>query len=309
MSTPTPQTFVFKKVDGVEIAADVYLPSSTSALPAPILVWFHGGGLLQGSRTTPAPHLKRAVDKYGLCVVSPDYRLAPQASLPDILEDVRDAIKWTREELPGLLGEGKVDPARLAVSGSSAGGYICLLSGLPISGVVPPPKVLLPIYPITNSLGPFFVTPQRPVKYSEDGYVFTDEDMKVHRDPNSTLLSGAFEPLIPGKPRARDSRMNFYTYMVQEGNLAQLLFAKAPGVDPKDYAVAKLVHKGMPPTYIVHGDADLHVGLEQAHEVVNAMIKAGAVFEFEQPAGEPHGYDGREEVQMEKMYDYLLKHL
>ncbi|KZT55465.1 alpha/beta-hydrolase [Calocera cornea HHB12733] len=309
MSAPTPATYVFKKVDGVEIKADVYLPSSASALPAPILVWFHGGGLLQGSRRTPAPHMKRAVDKYGLALVSLDYRLAPQAALPTILEDVRDGIKWTREELPGLLGEGKVDPSRLAVSGSSAGGYICLLSGLPISGVSPPPKVLLPIYPITDSLGPFFVTPQRPVKYSEDGYIYTDEDMKVHRDPNSQLLSETFAVRTPGVPLPRDHRQNFYTYMVQEGNLSQLLFAKAPGVDPADYAVAKLVQKDMPPTYIVHGDADQHVGLEQAHEVVNAMIKAGTVFEFEQPAGEPHGYDGREEVDMEKMYDFLLKYL
>ncbi|KZO97090.1 alpha/beta-hydrolase [Calocera viscosa TUFC12733] len=247
MTTPTPTTYIFKKVGDLPIKADVYLPSSPAALPAPILVWFHGGGLLQGSRVGAAPHLKRAVDKYGLAVVSLDYRLAPQASLPEILEDVRDGIKWVREELPGLLGEGKVDPTRLATSGSSAGGYICLLSGLPISGVTPPPKALLPIYPITNSLGPFFVTPQRPVKYSEDGYIYTDEDMKVHRDPTSTLLSEAFQPRVPGKPFARDNRMNFYTYMVQEGNLAQLLFAKAPGVNPADYAVAKLVYKDMPP--------------------------------------------------------------
>ncbi|EJT98769.1 hypothetical protein DACRYDRAFT_101791 [Dacryopinax primogenitus] len=133
--------------------------------------------------------------------------------------------------------------------------------------------------------------------------------MSVHHDPNSPLLSEIFEPRIPGKPFARNNRMNFYTYMVQEGNLAQLLFAKAPGVDPKEYAVAALVHKGMPPTFITHGDADQHVGLEQAHEVVNAMKKEGVDFYFEELPGLPHGYDGKEEVEMKKMYECLLKHL
>ncbi|KZO97088.1 alpha/beta-hydrolase [Calocera viscosa TUFC12733] len=308
MSTPTP-TYVFKKVGDLPIKADIYLPSSPTALPAPILVWWHGAGLIQSLRAWNVPHLIRAVDKYGLAVVGLDYRLAPQASLPEILEDMRDGVKWVREELPRLLGPRKVDPTRLATSGYSAGGYLCLLSGLPISGITPPPKVLLPIYPITNPLGPFFVTPQRPVKFSQDGYIFTDEDMKVHRDPNSTLLSESFEPFVPGKRFPNNSRMNFYTYVVQEGNLAQLLFAKAPGVNPSDYAVAKLVTKDMPPTYIVHGDADQHVGLEQTQMVVNAMIKVGATYKFEQPAGEPHGFDRREEVEMEKMYDFLFEHL
>lgn len=56
-----------------------------------------------------------------MAVVSADYRLAPQAPLPFIMEDVRDAATWAREKLPGLLGEGVVDATRLIVGGHSAG--------------------------------------------------------------------------------------------------------------------------------------------------------------------------------------------
>jgi acetyl esterase/lipase len=42
---------LFKTVDGVEIGLDIYLPSTaTSSKPVPVLLWWHGGGLLQGTR-------------------------------------------------------------------------------------------------------------------------------------------------------------------------------------------------------------------------------------------------------------------
>lgn len=56
-----------------------------------------------------------------MAVVSADYRLAPQAPIPQIMEDVRDAATWVREKLPGILGDGVVDPSRLVVGGHSAG--------------------------------------------------------------------------------------------------------------------------------------------------------------------------------------------
>lgn len=44
-----PQTIVFKTVKGLDISIDVYhVPNATE--PAPILLWYHGGGLLQGTR-------------------------------------------------------------------------------------------------------------------------------------------------------------------------------------------------------------------------------------------------------------------
>jgi acetyl esterase/lipase len=55
-------------------------------------------------------------------VVSPDYRLAPQTRLPEILKDVRDLFHWVRTELPSKLPAGvAVDVSRVASSGSSAG--------------------------------------------------------------------------------------------------------------------------------------------------------------------------------------------
>ena len=42
-------TYVYMKVGEVEIAADVFRPTSDE--PRPVVVWIHGGALIVGSRT------------------------------------------------------------------------------------------------------------------------------------------------------------------------------------------------------------------------------------------------------------------
>ncbi|GAA6048764.1 hypothetical protein JCM3770_003951 [Rhodotorula araucariae] len=122
MQHPAPtNTFVFKEVDGLEINADIFLPTTPSRAPLPILVWFHGGGLLMSARSNIGVHLRRAASKYNIAVVCPDYRLAPQAPITDIVEDVKDAIAWSRLKLPKLVGNVKLDSDRFIVGGHSAG--------------------------------------------------------------------------------------------------------------------------------------------------------------------------------------------
>jgi len=66
----------------------------------------------------------------GYVVVSADYRLCPQVSLYEgPIEDAKDAYRWCKSHLPGLLKEGagiNVDGSRIAVFGHSAGGCLAL---------------------------------------------------------------------------------------------------------------------------------------------------------------------------------------
>ena len=80
------KTIVYKRDRQLEIALDLYLPAD--AKNTPVLIWFHGGGLLQGSRELLAPHFRRGVQKYGFACVAADYRLGPQTGVEEILQDV-----------------------------------------------------------------------------------------------------------------------------------------------------------------------------------------------------------------------------
>ncbi|KAI5476188.1 hypothetical protein MNV49_000349 [Pseudohyphozyma bogoriensis] len=303
MAQPTPTTYVFKRVGDLEIAADVFLPSGTPSAPLPILLWFHGGGLLMSARSTIGPHLRRAADKYQIAVVSADYRLAPQASITDIMEDVRDADKWTRTELPKLLGAGVVDPENVIVGGHSAGGYLALLAGSPKIGIKPP-KAFVCLYPITDPTGPFFTTPQRPVA-GFGARVIPHEEMNHHVDPDAPVLSWSLPPCFP--PPHGD-RGEVYLYMVQEAILEKLLFGKAPDADVRDYIPAKYWTKDLPPVYILHGHVDNRVGIEQSLTLVKALKNAEAPYQFDEIPlpGAQHLFDHFDATEeLESMYGIL----
>jgi acetyl esterase/lipase len=86
-------------------------------VPAPGLMWIHGGGYILGSALAPDARVEQWVVELGLVVVSVDYRLAPEHPFPAPLEDCTVAWQWTCLHAAELA----IDPARLGVGGGSAG--------------------------------------------------------------------------------------------------------------------------------------------------------------------------------------------
>lgn len=101
---------------------DVYVPKNAAAdAKLPVVVWFHGGGLSGGSK-----HEVSELTNHGIIVVSVNYRLRPVAKEPDYIEDAAAAVAWTFKNIEKYQG----DPARIYVSGHSAGGYLTMMVGL-----------------------------------------------------------------------------------------------------------------------------------------------------------------------------------
>ncbi len=95
----------------------VYLPTPVQQ-PLPTLLWLHGGGYIMGSAGAEDLTVKSIVSAIGCAAVSVDYRLAPETPHPGPIEDCYAALKWLSTH-PDELG---IDPKRIAVGGSSAGG-------------------------------------------------------------------------------------------------------------------------------------------------------------------------------------------
>ena len=98
---------------------DVAYPEG--AKEAPVVVWFHGGGLTGGSREIPEPLLKD-----GLIIVGVEYRLSPKATTPEMLDDAASAVAWTMDNISRYGGS----PEKIYLSGHSAGGYLIDMVGL-----------------------------------------------------------------------------------------------------------------------------------------------------------------------------------
>lgn len=110
-----------------EIRVLVYEPTEVPA-PRPAILHIHGGGYIFGSPDMSDPRNTRLALALGCVIVSVDYRLAPETPFPGPLEDCHAALSWLHGEAAAL----GVDPARIAVSGESAGGglaaALCLLA-------------------------------------------------------------------------------------------------------------------------------------------------------------------------------------
>lgn len=98
---------------------DIYYPEQATGCPT--VVWFHGGGLTGGSKFIP-----RQLQEQGMIVVAVNYRLMPQVTVAECIDDAAAAVAWTFAEIEKYGG----DPRKIFVSGHSAGGYLTMMIGL-----------------------------------------------------------------------------------------------------------------------------------------------------------------------------------
>jgi carboxylesterase type B len=101
---------------------DLFVPEGVKR--PPIQMFFHGGGWQGGDKATRAYPAKWFGAK-GVVWASVNYRLAPRATLDEIVDDARHALQWIYENA-GTFGG---DRNRIFVTGNSAGGHLtgCLL--------------------------------------------------------------------------------------------------------------------------------------------------------------------------------------
>jgi len=104
---------------------DVYRPAGGCS-GAPVLLQIHGGGWMLGNKHEQALPLIYHLAQRGWIVVTPNYRLSPQARFPDHLVDCKRALAWIRREIATYGG----DPGCVAVTGGSAGGHLTALVAL-----------------------------------------------------------------------------------------------------------------------------------------------------------------------------------
>lgn len=93
-------------------AYDLFEPDTAGA-DAPVVLFVHGG-YWQGLDRSPFSHMAAGCNAHGLTVAVPSYRLAPEFSVADIIDDIRTLC----------LHLHKAHGRKLVVAGHSAGGHL-----------------------------------------------------------------------------------------------------------------------------------------------------------------------------------------
>jgi acetyl esterase len=113
------------RADAASVPVRLYRGAQSE--PAPVAVFCHAGGFALGNLDTDHRQCVELARRGGCTVVSVDYRLSPEHPYPAALDDAVTALRWVAANATEL----RVDAARIAVAGSSAGATLaaCLAHG------------------------------------------------------------------------------------------------------------------------------------------------------------------------------------
>jgi acetyl esterase/lipase len=226
-------SYVPKSADSAHML-DLYFPSKEARADKPLclIVWIHGGGWKSGSKDLK-PFLPLVQN--GFAVASINYRLAPETQFPGQIYDCKAAIRWLRAH----AREYGIDPGKIGVWGSSAGGHLVALLGT------------------TNGVKSL-EGDHGNLQYSSDVQAVCDwfgpSDLPVLIE-QSQVFRIAPDPIL----------RRLVTSFLGEENLE-----KAKAASPITYVTSKA-----PPFLIFHGDKDSLVPCEQSEELQAALKKAG----------------------------------
>ena len=113
---------VVGKGGDTDLHCDIYRPpAGTEKRMA--LVHFHGGGFARGSKDTLAGKVM-PITARGYVSITAQYRLSGVAKWPSQIDDAKTHVRWVRANASSL----GIDPQRIAIVGSSAGGHIALFT-------------------------------------------------------------------------------------------------------------------------------------------------------------------------------------
>lgn len=100
--------------------ANVYHPENATA--APVIVYFHGGRWREG-HPDHYDHFAEPWVEAGAVFISCGYRLEPEYTIGDSIDDAMRAVTWAAANAARFGG----DPTRITVAGHSAGGHLAAM--------------------------------------------------------------------------------------------------------------------------------------------------------------------------------------
>ena len=130
-----------------EVAVRIYRPKGTQG-PLPVVMYFHGGGWVLGSKHTHDRLLRDLANGSHAAFVFVSYTPAPEAQFPVPIEQAYAATAYIAEHGEDL----DLDTSRLAVAGDSVGGnMVAVVTQLAKRRKGPAIRYQVLFYPVTDS--------------------------------------------------------------------------------------------------------------------------------------------------------------
>lgn len=104
---------------------DIYIPTHSQANKRPVVLFFYGGSWESGEKEDYL-FVAEAFASRGYLTVVPNYRVYPQVTFPDVMQDPASAAKWVKTHISAYGG----DPDQIFMVGHSAGAHLLTMLAL-----------------------------------------------------------------------------------------------------------------------------------------------------------------------------------
>ena len=228
-----------------------------------------------------AVHLIEFAVISGAIIVAPNYRLMPEHTGHEILEDIDSICNWIKPNLQRLVTERlrhiQVDLSRIMVTGDSAGGYLALYASSKHADTLLPQAVYLR-YPMVKeySLPPAEVTVAQA----------REEVTRIIHEIDELQQSGALPSVTEATPPAR----SWTAIRMAVCGIWERRFGECERMREEIIKKRAVPRGGV---WIVHGDKDDRVPISNTKEFIDFLdkIKPEVSVRFWIAPGKTHGYD------------------
>ncbi len=259
---------VYGRKMGVALTMDVFKPAKPNGIG---VIWIVSGGWYS-SHAAINPGTAMVFTSRGDTVFEVVHGSQPRFIIPEIVDDIHRAVRFIRAH----AADYGVDPDRLGIAGASAGGHLSLMIGA----------------------------------YGGPG----DPSAKNTIDSGSSRVQAvacffpATDFLNWGKEGAMPADTpNLHVFMPAFGINENTPRAYLPGIFRVDSPIYGVTDK-MPPTLVIHGDADPLVPIQQSELLMTKLEELKVPHKLVVEKGKGHGWPGIEK-DMPLLADWFDQYL
>lgn len=261
---------IYGRKYGMALTMEVFKAAQPNGLG---VLWMVSGGGSSSRAKTVQPQFLRRLEPFlrqGFTVFAVIHGSSPRFHLQDFVQDAHRAVRFVRYHAK----EYEVDPHRLAVAGSSSGGWIALM--IATRGLEGDPTADDPVERVNSQV-------------QAVGCFFSPSDFLNFGKQAENILD-----FMQRKYGMVDPAFQFYD--VDQNTKAPRFIDDPARLREKllEFSPAHHVTGDDPPTILIHGDSDPLIPLQQSRILIDRLAKAKVATQLIVRNGKSHAWYGWE---------------
>lgn len=277
---------VYGRKHGMALTMDVFTPRGKPNGAA--VIWLVSGGWYSAHEyvegAIPLSPVNQLLER-GYTVFAVVHSSQPRFNIPEILGDIHRSVRYIRYNAARF----GIDPQRIGITGASSGGHLSLMQATAGNGG--DPMAADPVDRTSSRVQAVacFFPPTDFLNYGKPGDIAW----------GSGLLRDFKGPFAFRQPDPRPGMRGLFIPVTNPRKVREIAAAISPinWVTPHD-----------PPTFIIHGDRDALVPLQQSRIMIAKLKAAKVPAQLVIKKGAAHGWDDLQS-DMPKIVDWFDKYL